>query len=253
MRCEMISAKITNKDIKVICFDSIDSTSSYLRRLLNDSEKGTVLAVAKQQTAGRGRSGKSFYSPDCGGLYMSLLIHPEISFDAVPSVTAKVCVAVCKAIETVTGIQTDIKWVNDLYLNGKKVCGILCEAINDYKNAVTKSIIIGVGINLNTDDFPEDLQDTAGSLGVCETCRDMLITVITNALLNLNFGELSDDELAFYRERSCVLGKTINYFINGQKNTAEAVAIDTSGGLIVKNINGDTITLTSGEISVRLC
>ncbi|MBR6635589.1 MAG: biotin--[Clostridia bacterium] len=252
MNCESIRSNICIKDIKVICFNSIDSTSSYLRRLLNDGEKGTVLAVSKEQTAGRGRSGKSFYSPDCGGLYMSLLIHPEIGFDAVPSVTAKVCVAVCRAIEKVTGVATDIKWVNDLYLNGKKVCGILCEAVNDYKNAVTKSIIIGVGVNVSTAEFPEDLQGIAGSLGVSQTCCDKLVSEIANALLNLNFGALSDGELAFYRERSCVLGKTINYYVDGQKNTAEAVAIDSSGGLVVKNINGEALTLTSGEISVRL-
>lgn len=253
MNCESIRSNILNKDIKVICFDSIDSTNSYLRRILNDGEKGIVLAVSKAQTAGRGRSGKSFYSPDSGGLYMSLLVHPEIGFEAVSSVTAKVCIAVCRAIEKVTGVATDIKWVNDLYLDGKKVCGILCEAVNDYKNAVTKSIIIGVGINVSTADFPEDLQGIAGSLGVSQIYCDKLVGEITTALLNLDLGELSEDEIRFYRERSCVLGKTINYFTNGQKNTAEAVAIDSSGGLVVKNINGETLTLTSGEISVRLC
>lgn len=253
MNCETIRSKIFTDDIKVFCFDTIDSTSSYLRRLLNEGEKGIVLAVAEEQTAGRGRSGKSFYSPDSGGLYMSLLIHPEIGFDAVPSVTAKVCVAVCKAIEKVTGISAEIKWVNDLYLNGKKVCGILCEAVNDYKTAVTESIIIGVGININTVEFPAELKEIAGSLGVTAKCRELLASEITNSLLNLSFGELSEEELSFYRERSCVLGKEINYFVNGQKNTAEAVGIDSSGGLIVKNINGETLTLTSGEISVRLC
>lgn len=252
MNCEFIRSNICSS-IKVICFDSIDSTSSYLRRLLNEGEKGIVLAVANEQTVGRGRSGKSFYSPNSCGIYMSLLIHPGIGFDEVPSVTAKVCVAVCNAIEKVTGVVTEIKWVNDLYLNGKKVCGILCEAVNNYKSAITESIIIGVGININTVEFPAELKQIAGSLGVTTDCREMLASEITNALLNIIFGELSEEELFFYRERSCVLGKTINYFVNGQKNTAKAVGIDSSGGLIVKNINGETITLTSGEISVRLC
>ena len=252
MNCEIIRSNVC-ASIKVVCFDSIDSTSSYLRRLLNDGEKGMVLAFANEQTAGRGRSGKSFYSPGSGGLYMSLLIHPGISFDAASSVTAKVCVAVCRAIEKVTGVSTGIKWVNDLYLNGKKVCGILCEAVNNYKKAVTESIIIGVGINLATAQFPLDLQETAGSLGVSDECREMLVSEITNALLNIRFGGLSDEELSFYRERSCVLGKTINYYINGQKNTAEAVAIDSSGGLVVKNSSGESVTLTSGEVSVRFC
>lgn len=253
MNCDSVRSRITFKDLKIIYFESVDSTSSYLRRMLNDGEKGTVLAVAKEQTAGRGRSGKSFYSPDSGGLYMSLLIHPRISFEAVSSVTAKVCVSVCKSIEKITGISTEIKWVNDLYLNGKKVCGILCEAINDYKSNITKSIIIGVGLNVTTQSFPEDLQGIAGSLGIEEINRDELIAEITNGLLSIEFGSLSANDLSFYRDRSCVLGKTINYFINGQKNTAEAVTIDGSGGLVVKNINGEVLTLTSGEISVRLC
>lgn len=253
MNGAIISSKLKNNGIKLVCLDTVDSTSSYLRRLLNDGEKGMVLAVANKQTEGRGRSGKSFYSPDMGGIYMSLLVHPEIGFEAVSSVTAKVCVAVCKSIETVTGISTDIKWVNDLYLNGKKVCGILCEAVNDYKNAVTKSIIIGIGINVCTIEFPEELQGIAGSLGVENINHEEVVAEIANALLSIEFGELSQDELDFYRERSCVLGKTINYFVNGQKNTAEAVGIDSSGGLVVKIINGEILTLTSGEISVRLC
>lgn len=253
MNYENIRSGILYGDVKVIGFESIDSTSSYLRRLLDSGEKGTVLAVADEQTAGRGRSGKSFYSPLSGGLYMSLLIHPEVGFDAVSSVTPKVCVAVSRAIEKVTGVSTQIKWVNDLYLSGKKVCGILCEAVNDYKNAVTKSIIIGVGINISTVDFPAQLQQIAGSLGVADDCREKLVSEITNSLLSLSFGELSADELSFYRERSCVIGNKINYFINGQKNTAEAVGIDSSGGLIVENIHGERLTLNSGEISVRPC
>ena len=253
MNGAVVASKLGNKEIKVVCFDSVDSTSSYLRRMLDIGEKGIVLAVANEQTAGRGRSGKSFYSPDTGGIYMSLLIHPEIGFEAVSSLTAKVCVAVCRAIETVTGIKADIKWVNDLYLGGKKVCGILCEAVNDYKNAVTKSVIIGIGINVGTIEFPEELRGIAGSLGDENINREDLVAEIVNALLCIEFGELSPNELSFYRERSCVLGKTINYYIGEQKNTAEAVGIDSSGGLIVKNINGEFLTLTSGEISVRVC
>lgn len=250
MNCEYISSLIKNDKVNVIGFDCIDSTNSYLRRILNEGEKGTVLAVASAQTAGRGRSGKSFYSP-VNGLYMSLLIHPHISFDKVSSVTSKVCVSVCRAIEAVTGVATQIKWVNDLYLNNKKVCGILCEAVNDYKNAVTESIIIGIGINVGTVQFPEDLKGVAGSLGASVLLRDTLAGEIVNGLLSLEFGSLTEEELRFYREKSCVLGKTITYCVNGQKNTAKAVGIDGSGGLIVENINGDVITLTSGEISVR--
>lgn len=247
-----ISEKLNNKNVKIVCFDEVDSTNSFLRRQLDSGETGNVLAVAKKQTAGRGRSGKSFFSPENSGLYMSVLIHPELSFGEASCVTSKACVAVSKAIETVTGMATNIKWVNDLYLDNKKVCGILCEAFNDYKKGVTKSIIIGVGVNLSTADFPDELNEIAGSLGVDNNCFAELAGEIANALLNPEFGSLTQAELEFYRKRSLVIGKTIYYIRNGQKNTAEAVGIDSSGGLVVKNANGEIITLTSGEISVRL-
>ncbi len=252
MDYNLITSEIKDENVKVFCLDSVDSTSSYLRRFLDSGNTSKAVAIAKTQTGGRGRSGKSFYSPDGGGLYMSVLIHPGVSFDKVSSLTSRVCVAVCRCIENVCGISTDIKWVNDLYLNGRKVCGILCEAINDYGRGVTKSVIIGVGINLSTSAFPEDIKETAGSLNVSDEYRDKLASELAKALLQLKFGELTQSELDYYRRKSLVLGKRIIYTFNGQKNTAEAVAIDSSGGLVVKNDNGNTVTLTSGEISVRL-
>lgn len=245
-----IVEKLYNKNVKVVCFDEIDSTSTFLKQQLNSGETSEMLAVAKKQTAGRGRNGKSFYSPENTGLYMSVLLHPNCRMADAVGVTTCVSVAVSRAIEKVTGKSVGIKWVNDLYVENKKVCGILCEAVNDYKQGITKSVIIGVGVNLSTADFPEDIKLTAGSLGVEPDCTAELCAEITNALFSLDFGGISETVLEEYRKKSIVIGKDISYFVNGQKFTARAISIDNSGGLVVER-NGEIKTLNSGEITVR--
>ncbi|MBQ3602618.1 MAG: biotin--[Clostridia bacterium] len=245
-----IVEKLDDKNIKVVCFDEIDSTSTFLKQQLNCGETGHVLAVAKKQTAGRGRNGKSFYSPENTGLYMSVLLHPNCRIADAVGITTCVSVVVARAIEKVTGKSVGIKWVNDLYAENKKVCGILCEAVNDYKQGTTKSVIIGVGINLSTTQFPEDIKLTAGSLGVEAECTAALCAEIANALFSLEFGGIPENVLEEYRKKSVVIGRDISYFINGQKFTARAISIDNSGGLVVES-NGEIKTLNSGEITVR--
>lgn len=247
----MIADKLKNKKVKIICLDEIDSTSSYLKRETDSFGNENVLVVAKKQTAGRGRNGKSFYSPENTGLYMSVLLHPRCAFADAVGVTTCASVAVAQAVENVTGKKAGIKWVNDLYVEGKKVCGILCEAVNDYKQGITKSVIIGVGVNLSTEVFPDELKDIAGSLNVDENCCAQLCAEIANALFDLTFGKIPEDVLNQYKSKSIVIGKEIDYFINGQKNTARAIGIDNTGGLVIEN-NGEISTLSSGEISVRL-
>lgn len=246
----IIIEKLDNKDIKVMCFDEIDSTSTFLKHQLDSGEISEMLAVAKKQTAGRGRNGKSFYSPENTGLYMSVLLHPNCRIADAVSVTTCASVAVSRAIEKVTGKSVGIKWVNDLYVENKKVCGILCEAVNDYKQGITKSVIIGVGVNLSTADFPEDIKLTAGSLGVEADCTAVLCAEIANALFSLEFGCISETVLEEYRAKSVVIGKDISYFVNGQKFAARAISVDNSGGLVVE-CDGEIKTLTSGEITVR--
>ncbi len=243
--------KLNNKNIRLICLDEVDSTSSYIRRMLDSGETGSVLVVAGMQTSGRGRNGKTFYSPDKTGLYMSVLLHPHCAFADAVGITTCAAVAVAKAIASVTGIQTGIKWVNDLYVDSKKVCGILCEAVNDYKQGITKSAIIGVGVNLSTVAFPDELRDIAGSLGIDNNYRARLCAEIANALFDLPLGAVPENVLDEYRRLSIVIGKDIDYFINGQKYTARAIGIDNSGGLIIEN-NGEISTLGSGEISLRV-
>lgn len=246
----LISNKLNNESIEIVCLDEVDSTSSYIRRELNSFGNKNVLVTAKKQTAGRGRNGKSFYSPESTGLYMSVLLHPACALADAVGITTCAAVAVAKAIEKVTGKNTGIKWVNDLYVDNKKVCGILCEAVNNYKQGITQSVIIGVGVNLSTAVFPDELKDVAGSLNTETDCMAELCAEIANAFFEMPFGKISEDILEEYRRRSVVIGKTIDYYVNGQKHTARAIGIDSAGGLIVDS-DGEISTLSSGEISVR--
>ncbi len=241
---------LKTENIKVLCYESLDSTSTLARQLINSGETSPLIITADRQTAGRGRNGKSFYSLNDGSVYMSVVLHPNLDFADTVGVTTAAAVAVSRAIEKVTGKATDIKWVNDLYYKGKKVCGILCEAVAS-KGIVSK-VIVGVGINLSQCSFPDELEDIAGGLGCDSSLCAQLVAAVADELFVFGFGKLSNDILEEYRSKSMVIGKKIDYYINGEKNTATAVGIDAQGGLVIIKNNGSTDVLRSGEITLRL-
>ncbi|MBR3803594.1 MAG: biotin--[Clostridia bacterium] len=241
---------IKTENVKVFCYDEIDSTSTLARQLVNGGEKNLLIITSDKQTGGRGRNGKSFYSLNDGSVYMSVVLHPNLEFADAVGITTAAAVAVSRAIESVTGRVTDIKWVNDLYYCEKKVCGILCEAVAS--KGIVSSVIIGVGINLPECSFPDELKNIAGTLGCDSSLRAQLIAAVADELFSLDFGKLSDEILDEYRRKSIVIGKKIDYYIKGKKNTASAVGIDANGGLIIEISDGSTDVLRSGEISLRL-
>ncbi len=245
-----ISSFLKAENIKVLCYESLDSTSTLARQLINSGETSPLIITADRQTGGRGRNGKSFYSLNDGSVYMSVVLHPNLDLADTVGVTTAAAVAVSRAIERVTGKATDIKWVNDLYYKGKKVCGILCEAVAS--KGIVSSVIVGVGINLAECSFPDELKDIAGSLGCDSSLRVQLVATVADELFDVVFGEINEDILDEYRRKSMVIGKKIDYYINGEKNTAAAVEIDTQGGLIIEKSDGSSDVLRSGEISLRL-
>ncbi len=250
LNSDIIKSHLNTPDVELVCLDSVDSTSTRARELINRGNVSELIITANEQTGGRGRNGKSFYSPSGVSVYMSAVLHPGCNFDGAVGVTTAASVAVSRAIERVTGKKTQIKWVNDLYMNNKKVCGILCEAVA--RNGIVSSVIVGVGINLCDSEFPAELSDIAGTLGCDLSLREPLIAAVADELFSLQFGDIAEDILAEYREKSLVIGKCINYFVNGIKNTATAVGIDRQGGLVIEKSDGTTETLRSGEITVRL-
>lgn len=198
-----------------------------------------MLVVAGRQSAGRGRQGKSFFSPDGRGLYMSLMFRPEGGIGALDGYTAWAAVAAARCIETICGVSCGIKWVNDLYLNGKKVCGILTEAVGD-------ALIVGVGINLLPGAVPDGLQDIVGVLD-CAADRNRLAAELANELTV--WPRTADDFRAEYRTRSIVLGRRIRFLHCGEEKTGLAVEITGDGKLLVETEKG-AVSLCSGEISL---
>lgn len=238
------------KGLSVYLHRSIDSTNEEAKRLITAGKGGSALIVAEEQTAGRGRRGRQFFSPALTGIYMTFSFPTHMKLVDALGITTATAVAVFLAIRDLTGIETEIKWVNDLYLNGKKICGILTEAISDFESGCAQNILIGIGINYQTKDFPRELRDTAASLAPSGVSRNEMVARIIDRLLDILDGEV--DYLSLYRAHSMVLGKDIVYERDGVKTEARAVEIDEDGGLVVAHADGSRSTLTSGEISLRL-
>lgn len=234
--------------IKVFYKETIDSTNNYAKRIIADGEKNVFLVVSAQQTAGRGRQGKAFYSPKGTGVYMSLVVHPDKSLQSAVSATTAAAVAVCRAIEKITDKQPGIKWVNDVYLGGKKICGILTEAVSDFESGTVSSVIIGIGINIKTAEFPDSVEN--GGCLDSEVSRARLVAAVSDELLKIVNGSYNDF-IEYYRSRSIVIDKNIKYLENGEWKEAKAAGVDDFGGLEIIMPDGERKTLRSGEISIR--
>ena len=227
-------------------YDTIDSTNSEAKRRASELPLPAVL-VADAQSAGRGRMGRSFYSPTGTGAYFSIL-HTLTSplCDAI-AITSAASVAVMRVIRQLTGIQTQIKWVNDLYYNQKKICGILTEAASTGEGT---HVIVGIGINLDTTDFPQELRGIAGSLGTQIDTAELIAEIYRQVSLYLQAPD-NREWLADYRAHSCVLGKKITWADAKTTRVGTAESIDEDGALLIRNEQNELIRFHTGEISVR--
>lgn len=236
------------KKISITAYKTVDSTNRAAKEMASEGHALPLLVTADCQTAGRGRLGRSFYSPASTGIYMSLTVGGFSTPQNALFITSVAAVAVVDAIISLTGKTPGIKWVNDIYLEGRKICGILAEA-QTLKNEV--AVTVGIGINVTTSEFPQELTDVAGALNT-DIPREKLIARITKNLLRMceNPGDITIAER--YRKHSVLLGKEINYYFNGETKTAIAKDIDQSFGLVVQSEDGSYSTLSSGEVTVRL-
>lgn len=232
-------------------FKTIDSTNSFAKSLAQlGGEHGSII-VAEQQTSGRGRMNRSYYSPGSSGVYMSIILRPKLSVEYSLMITSCAAVAVAEAIEKVTGLKAEIKWVNDIYVNGKKLCGILTEAAIDVENGGLDYAILGIGVNVSNDSFPKELENIATSIYM-ETgkifSRSHLIAEILNCL-EVRLGQISDkgfiDE---YRNRSNLIGHRISVTKNDVTEYAKCTGIDEFGRLLITTEDGEEKQLNSGEV-----
>lgn len=242
--------------IKAEIYDELESTNALMRRRAAEGAGEGLVITANRQTAGRGRMGRSFFSPDGTGVYMSLLLRPDLKPESSVLITTAAAVAVCRALDSLGARGSAIKWVNDVFFNGKKVCGILTEAGFSGKNGCVDYAVLGVGINLfpPKDGFPEDIKNIAGAVFNSEECgkREKFIAFFLNEFYSFYENLEKKPHCREYAERNFAVGKKVDVFSGGSVKKAEVTGIDDDCCLLVRYENGETGKLNSGEISIRL-
>ncbi|MGM9584466.1 MAG: biotin--[acetyl-CoA-carboxylase] ligase [Faecousia sp.] len=242
-------------DLQITFHPSVDSTNRVLRALAEQGAAEGTVVIAGAQTQGRGRYGREFFSPEDTGIYLSLLLRP-VHADPRQTVTltAAAAVAMCQTIEAVCGESPKIKWVNDIFLHGKKVCGILTEAAFSLETGAPEYVVVGAGINVYAprDGFPPALEGVAGALweSTVPDGKNRLTAEFLNRFWALY---AAGDPLAFleeYRRRSLVIGKNITVLAGSMEAKARAVGIDDQCRLLVQYESGETDALSYGEVRI---
>ena len=244
----------------VISLDSVDSTNIFARNRAEIKPLEEGLILAGNQTGGRGRRGRSFYSPDNTGLYLSFLLFPKSDFKEASRLTCLTAVAICRAIKNVTGIDVDIKWVNDIFYKGKKVGGILTEAITSLEDGMLSHVIIGIGINLYEpyEGFPQELKKIAGGILNGQISREVKTKLISEIMVQFYLSYYFPDEYPYveeYKERSMLIGNYVKIISYGEatsasKGYAYVTGIDDSCHLLIRYDDGSSDVLSTGEVSV---
>ncbi len=243
-----------NDKRSIYVFESIDSTNSFAKQLASEGTPDKTLVVADTQTNGRGRLGRSFCSPSGGNIYMSVILR-NLSIEDGQLITSCMAAATASAIDELCDTETKIKWVNDIFLNGRKICGILTEGSVDVKRGVLEYVVVGIGINLKSikNTFTPELLDIATSIedetGKLPDRCVLIARILRNIDLyikNISNGNFIQE----YRERSFIVGKRIAVLKHDEERMAYAVGIDDGAGLIVRYDDGTTDILNSGEARI---
>lgn len=238
-------------NFKPVYFEELDSTNTKCKQLAREGAPHGTAVIAAHQTAGKGRLGRRFCSPKGAGLYCTVLIREGFDMSTAGLITSCAAVAAAKAIEEVSGHSADIKWVNDIYMGGKKLCGILTEA------SLPKFIVIGIGINLIsvTESIPAELRNIVTSIEE-QTGRIISVKEMENALLSSLSRELEKlknrEFLEDYIKRSFLIGKDVDVHSGNNIYPAKVLGIDENAGLEIELSDGTKKILTTGDVSVRL-
>ncbi len=243
----------SNTDRKIIILDEVGSTNTVAKELLKSEEDGSVL-LAERQTAGRGRMGRSFFSPNGSGIYMSIGLKPTIEAEKSVLITVAAAVAVSRALDLLFNTETEIKWVNDIYYKGKKVCGILTEAVFENENGKILNAVLGIGINVHMPKggFPEDIKDKAGIIfRANEVSRNRIAAEVLNQF-DMVYKNLEKAKfLEEYSKKSCLIGKKVMVMpIHNEQYYATVTDINDKAQLVVKTDDGRVLALSGGEVSI---
>ena len=238
-----------------LCFDSMESTQNYGKELGKKEPVHGTLILAEEQTAGRGRRGRSWQSEKGANIAMSLCLEPKLRTEHAAGLTLVMALAVAEGIKKVTGREPQIKWPNDIVLNGRKICGILTEMCFKDGGYI---VVIGVGINVNNTGFPEDIKGTASSLKLetgAETSREALIASVMECFENYYEIYEQTEDLTLLKEQyeSMLANKNreVNVLDPKEPYKGTAKGINSAGNLIVVCEDGTEKEVYSGEVSVR--
>lgn len=245
------------RDLDLTVLPTAPSTNALVREKANQGRPEGCIIIACEQTDGRGRYGRQFFSPVDSGVYLSLLLRPTAySPQQATCLTAAAAAAMCQAIEAVTGQQPGIKWVNDIFLHGKKVCGILTEAAVGLETGTLNYMVLGAGVNLYppVKGFPEEIQPIAGSVleRSCPEAKNRLVGEFLNRFWDFYTHPECRTYLEDYRSRSLAIGQNVTVLSAGRAVSAYAYGIDDDFRLLVRYENGDTEALSYGEIRIQL-
>lgn len=241
---------------KIQYFDCISSTNAYLQSLADQGAPAGTVIVADSQSAGKGRLGRTFHSPAGSGIYMSVLLRPNCKPEQLMHLTCAVAVEICRAIETVTGVKPQIKWVNDLLWQGKKLAGILTAVSAQPDTGLVKWAVIGIGINCASCDFPPDVAAIATTLediGGNPIDRAALTAELIRRLEVMS-RTLIPEQSAYmdhYRKNCVVIGKDVRLIRGDESRQAHILDIDDNGALLALLPDGTVQTVNSGEVSLR--
>lgn len=246
-------------DAPIFLYDTLESSNRTAKTLALEGAPHGTMVLAGQQTAGRGRLGRRFESPVGKGVYLSLVLRPSLPMTEAQAVTVSAAVAVCRAVKKLCGLELGIKWVNDLYYNGKKVCGILTEAALDLESGMLDYAVLGLGFNVAApaDGWPEDLRNVAGALydgSPAPGARAALAAAFLNAFWPLYRAGPRSGYLDEYRRRQALTGQRVLVTPRrGTPRAAQVQGIDDECKLVVR-FDGESrpAALNSGEVSVRL-
>jgi len=238
---------------KIDVFKTIDSTNNFAKSLAQLGAAHGTAVVSEVQTNGKGRMGRSFYSPMGMGVYMSVILRPKLSVEDSLLITSCAAVAVAEAVEKIAGVECSIKWVNDIYAGKKKLCGILTEASVDVEQGGLEYAIVGMGINVQNVTFPKELADIATSVRL-ETDKSVSRSVLAAEILNCLEERLETiKEKSFleeYRRRSNVIGRRIEVTRGGEAEEMDCIGIDEQGRLLVRLDSGEEKALMSGTVRI---
>lgn len=251
---EAVKMHLEHRNVFMQVEKEISSTNQYLKKkgIEENLSHGSFVA-AEAQTEGKGRRGRTFYSPAGSGLYLSVLMRPKRTAQEGLTLTAAAAVAVCRAVEEVCGVSLGIKWVNDLYLGERKVCGILTEAVTDFETGDIELVVVGIGLNLRmpAGGFPGELSEVAGAILGDDVYVDR--NLLTAGIINYLLEEAEKEGIPeAYISRNIVPGRRVRVAYGTRVRSVEAEKILPDGRLLVKNEQGEEEILPCGDVSLNL-